>query len=67
MPLLKRILCQSSELTTAIERFHSIPRETTNKEQGGHVGVPNNRSDYILLLRVHNTAAVTSRENVLYG
>ena len=25
------------------ECFHSILRDTTDKEQGGHVGVPNNR------------------------
>ena len=32
-----------SKLDKHIERFHSIPRDTTDKEQGGHVGVPNNK------------------------
>ena len=27
----------------SIERFHSIPKDTTDKEQSGHVGVRNNR------------------------
>ena len=31
------------EFCSAVERFHSIPRDTIDKEQGRHVDVPNNR------------------------
>ena len=34
---------KEKKLSFCMERFHSTPKDITDKEQGGHVGVPNKR------------------------
>ena len=53
----------------AKERFHSIPRDTTDKEQGGHVLVQNNRSFHSILIVKHDGSDVKwklSRDSPFY-